>query len=102
MDVGDRTQGVRVSLDELERLADAATPGPWRECGAKDGCGLVWSEPVDMPLATTDTDSEEEGISSTRGRKLADAAYIAAANPSTVKALIAEIRMWREIDGLRP
>lgn len=73
-------------MARLRALAMSATPGPWRECGTRDGCGLVWSGPADAPIATTDTDSEE--FTSTRERKLADAAYIAAAGPSTVLALL--------------
>lgn len=56
-----------------------ATIGPWKVCEAQDGCGLVWSVPADFPVATTDTDSESDGIVSSKKRKLEDAGFIAEA-----------------------
>jgi hypothetical protein len=57
--------------EELRRLAEAATPGPWVDCG--DGAvrqpseGVGWHAEAYLP---------------------ADAAYIAAANPAVILALL--------------
>ncbi|MCE7939649.1 MAG: hypothetical protein DYG90_13930 [Chloroflexi bacterium CFX6] len=82
------------AIEAIERRADAATAGPWRECQARDGrcgCGNVWSVAIDMPVLTTDTDSDADGFSSTPERKTADAAFIAAAR-TDVPALVALAR----------
>lgn len=89
-----------IDLDDLEAKARAATQGPWEECGHNNGaggcrCGFVWSIPCDAIVATTDTDDADEGISSTDERKKLDAAFIAAANPAVVLALVRELRKWR-------
>ncbi len=73
-----------LDLDELERLAKAATPGPWKRCSpplrrtfvaAPDSRG---SRPVHLQV--TEPCSED------------DATYIAAANPATLLALIKRLR----------
>ena len=56
-------------LAELRRLAEAATPGPWEH----DGEGEVWGRGYDMISHPC---------------MVADARYIAAANPSVVLALL--------------
>ena len=86
-------------IDDLEQLANAATPGPYRACGCGK-CGLVWAPEGDVLLADgsirddghhmygeniTPTVSPEQGS--------ANAAFIAAANPDTVKRLIGCIRV---------
>lgn len=60
-------------------ICKSVTPGPWKVCEAQDGCGLVWSVPADFPVATTNTDSESDGIVSSKKRKLEDAGFIAEA-----------------------
>lgn len=80
-----------LDLADLRQKAEAATPGPWRECGAARGgcvCGFVWDAEGNFPLVTTDTDDEHYGFSSTGPRKIKDAAYIAAANPATILRLL--------------
>jgi len=112
------------TLDELKALALAAIPGPWRECGHDLGgctCGMVWSVPADAPVGQAtigewgDTwpalrfvDGESMGarvepylekmVYGSIGEKLgmSTAAFIAAANPATVLALIAEIEELRK------
>lgn len=82
-----------VDIDELERLAKEATPGPWRHCGASDGrcsCGLVWSIAADLPIAAA-TDGSDDW---SKGR-WQDQHYIAAANPQVVFDLVAEVRRLR-------
>jgi hypothetical protein len=78
-------------LAEIEARANAATVGPWDYCRGAHGqgccCGGVHSIPADFPVSTTDTDSPEEGISSTLERKQNDALFIAQARPE-VPALL--------------
>lgn len=85
-----------IDLDTLERRAKAATPGPWEDLsehpdhlrgtinkGAKHIAGCSWFE----------TPREEQCV--TVKEALANAAFIAAANPTVVLELIAEIRHLR-------
>ena len=75
-------------LDELERLAKAATPGPWHQ----------WEkEWIVGPIPSSDPEEDaNEGVAYTVGdRQSEDAAHIAAANPQTILTLIAEIRRLR-------
>lgn len=86
-------------LDALEALAKAATPGPW----VLDNSG--WSRPYSVPdriaggISENDwtnvimPQDEQGGGSWSRDE---DAEYIAAADPSTILALIAELRRERE------
>lgn len=64
-----------VDLDELEALANAATPGPW------------WVESEEL-LEGFDGDVA-------RCEHYRDTAFIAAANPKAVLAIIAELRRLR-------
>lgn len=81
----------QVDLDALEALAKAATPGPWfasRPGKRYEEGHHVWSkrepeEPDSHDIATYCWGQEE-------------AEFIAAADPSTVLALIAELRQERE------
>ena len=78
-------------LDELEKLAKAATPGPWTdvecrvECGSycQGGSGVLFID-----------DTESNGIRS----RWDDLEFIAAANPETVLKLIAVARAAKEQD----
>ncbi len=63
-------------LDELEALAKAATPGPWRNSEERPLLCVTVGIPADSPRWN--------------GRN--DAAFIAAANPATVLDLIELIR----------
>lgn len=88
-------------LKTLKELAKAATQGPWKS----DYCGDVWTESPDVPL---DDSQPEIGplfrtIGSTpKGPDNGDAAFIAAANPQTVTALVEEVeRAHRERDEAR-
>lgn len=83
-----------LDLDALQALAEAATPGPWRECGHDRGgcsCAQVWSTAVDFPVATAFKNDEEMGHAPI-GQPEANAAYIAAANPAVILALIDRLR----------
>jgi hypothetical protein len=67
-------------VEELKRLAEAATPGPWKQTDWQS-C----DEPIDAGVAT------ESGQAVAGTMQLEDATFIAAANPQAVLALIAEI-----------
>jgi hypothetical protein len=83
------------NLDALQAAAKAATPGPWSATlkrGKRDGY-------IRSPLRTVADVRYRNGE--------ADAAFIAAANPQTVLAMISELRRLREMlreltDWLRP
>ena len=79
------------SLEKLEALAKAATPGEWiaRKRGVSVACGLPNDE-VTYPVASCKNDISE------RHEQLADAAYIAAANPQAILSLLAEHRQLIE------
>ncbi len=71
-------------LNELERLARAATPGPWKACdGRGPGVAVFWDAP--------EQDDNFVFYDETGGRHR-DAAYIAAASPNVVLQLIARVR----------
>lgn len=77
-------------LDALEKLADEATPGPWRHYSH----GLPEFRNVEH-LVESESPGVNEGdglICVTNAPNNRDAAFIAAANPATIKALIAELK----------
>lgn len=78
-------------LDELERRAKAATPGPWEfeNCYNLQRREFLNGTEV-HPHVLLKTLNGWEPIPS-------DADFIAAANPQTVLALIAELRALREV-----
>lgn len=80
------------NIDELERLAKAATPGPWCD----RGFGSIQPEIGGSLVAVTVT----------KGGCLPgyveNAAFIAAANPAAILALIAEVRALREKEKAWP
>ncbi|MFN3836734.1 MAG: hypothetical protein ACK4MI_03380 [Brevundimonas sp.] len=75
-------------LGALEKLADEATPGEWTiyETGRAEYKNLTWyverNPPCDHPFIS-------------EVQVLPNAAFIAAANPATIKALIAELKEAR-------
>jgi hypothetical protein len=80
-----------VSYTELRAALEGATPGPWSAGGA-----LVGKIPAD-----DDAYSDYEPIAFCEGGHR-NAAYIAAANPATIRALLAERDALRaEVDGLK-
>lgn len=83
-------------LENLEKLARAATPGPWRS----DYCGDVWTEAEKEKVDWHD-EPVFKGIGTTpRGPDNGTAKYIAAANPDTILKLIGEIRRLQVIEDL--
>ncbi len=87
-----------IGLDEIERLARAATPGEWSVGTLRPrSCGMEWVSSPDMSHIADCSEAvaltewglcgrvEPEQIE-------ANAAYIAAANPAAILALIARLR----------
>lgn len=97
------TNETTVDLDNLERLARAATPGPWRECSDLP-CYAIAAGDYRVVQTTNQNNYRHSGAS---GRWLGienerNAAYIAAANPTTMLTLIARLReAERERDRYR-
>lgn len=81
-------------LDELERIARAATPGPWKVTSCLD----YWVEPAGTLLPDDQTgialcgDIHWPNSDSMQDQWRANAAHIATFDPPTVLALIAAIR----------
>jgi hypothetical protein len=79
-----------INLDELERLAKAAAPGPW-----------LYFVPCNTPSLNPDQAAFLVGprmraMDKSQGFAVEDAAHIAAANPATILELVAEVRRLRE------
>ena len=82
--------------DDLRRLAGSATAGPWREYESLDKRGATWhvGQPgIGRYARLFRVFQPMDGKTTTNA---ANARFIAAANPSTVLSLIAEIRELRE------
>ncbi|WP_200309451.1 DUF6221 family protein [Streptomyces adelaidensis] len=79
----DLVQWLRAQLDEDERIARAATRGPWVQSGIGD---YGWTVDFGRPGAGVETADTEQG--------LADADFIAAHNPARV---LREIESKREL-----
>ena len=74
--------------DELERLARAATPGPWIRSGCRrkmgdEDCIMVGPDGFLMAALPIGQPRDHAGAFN-------DAAFIAAANPATILALLSE------------
>jgi hypothetical protein len=82
--------------DDLKRLAGEATPGPWRAWESSDDYqSLVDAGAGTLVLAKICSYDAPVDPGPDRATRKANAAYIAAANPARVLALIAEV------EGLR-
>jgi hypothetical protein len=80
-------------LAELERLARAATPGPWERETDSDGNAtpyLVMAGDIRISDTGWDVGKKQAGRNT---------AFIAAAHPGTVLALVAEVRRLRAALG---
>lgn len=78
-------------LDQLEELANAATPGPWEWVG----CQLESRDATILTENTSDNFYGEEMLAT-------DAAHIAAAHPATILKLIERLRfLEREYERLQ-
>jgi hypothetical protein len=77
-----------LNLDELESIAKAATPGPWKSAHVK-------GHAFDQVFAEV---NGGDFLCDVYGKTSVDAAYIAAANPETMLALVAHIRKLEEMN----
>jgi hypothetical protein len=97
-------------LKRLRKLAEAATPGPWdasidlerpddvRVCYVRDGKHCDWC----VSLSGECVEGTREWTPETLQRWRADAAFIAAANPTAVIALLDAVEGYqRGVDALR-
>lgn len=84
-------QGVS-DFSDLESLAHKATRGPWRRYGL---AGVASAQYDVIQEARLDCVSCCEPVSLLGAASHADAAYIAAANPQRILALIDEVERWR-------
>lgn len=90
------TVPTREALEALRKLAEAATPGPWVEDIESIGqdCNHGQSYYCCGPYHQRGPEAE--------ARSRSDAAYIAAANPTAILALLAELSALRaEVEALR-
>ena len=94
-------------LAEMERLADAATPGPWTldDDGSTvhhDGA-LIADVYQASDFGCLDPEDDPEGYANAVREGEANAAHIASCSPDRIKALIAEVRRLRaEVERMRP
>lgn len=80
-----------LDLDELDRLAEAATPGPWfKESVLRTFPDGIFDEKGRLLVAI------ECCASMSIPEATANQAFIAAANPQIIKALIARVRAAEE------
>lgn len=83
----------RERLAELRGIATKATPGPWSRCGENRGgckCGYVFGYRGEAYIAKTLTISDDvDPVTNVEAAK-ANQEYIAALDPTTVLALIAQ------------
>lgn len=80
-----------IDIDKLEQLAKAATPGPWRFINRQDNQFVAYRKPG-AARGNLYAICALPGVTA----KTKDFRYIAAANPTAVLALIAELRKLRE------
>lgn len=91
-----------MNINELEKLAKQATPGPWHSASVDFGQGPVCL--VSLPKAAIDPLKTENHIAAIMESENAErnSEFIAAANPDTVMKLIAVARAaieWRDTRG---
>jgi hypothetical protein len=92
-----------MTLDELEALANTATPGPWYHCQPfqvagkiKTIHGMVPAHRIDF-VSTNKEPVHEKVILGMESTSSNDMAFIAAVNPQTIKQLIELCRMQHEM-----
>ena len=81
-------------MTTLRQLAEAATPGPWIEAGPSFGAPL----PVRLDSVVTDFEDGDENFTICDDVSESDnCAYIAAANPTAILALLDTIDAQRKL-----
>lgn len=83
-------------LEELERLAKGATPGPWDILYFETS--YVIRSSVERNISSATGQRKTVCSVAKRSQKAGDAQYITALSPEVVLALIAEIRRLREFE----
>lgn len=72
---------IRERAQQALSRAEAATAGPWRECGADRGgceCSMVWSESADALVLMPARDPHDEGVTlPPKGEDMANARFSA-------------------------
>jgi hypothetical protein len=84
--------------DALKKLAEAATPGPWTCALELEGSDEVYDADVvsiHIPQIGRSLHDSDWAEKEDRERDLANAEYIAAANPAAILALLAESERLR-------
>ncbi|MGV3580031.1 hypothetical protein [Brevundimonas sp.] len=89
-----------LSLDDLERLAKSATPGPWVSLGDRVISDETHDTIAGTGLRANGARTLAAGDAPTTAEEARNAAYIAALNPATALRLISEVRAARE--ALKP
>lgn len=90
-------------LHDQERIARAATRGPWSRCTASDGkcvCRTIWSKPLDVSPFCLAPSGLDEAV------RIEDWEFVTTFDPPTVLALLAIARAAQDVcvayrDGLR-
>jgi Ead/Ea22-like protein len=83
-------------MTTLRQLAEAATPGPWIEAGPSFGAPL----PVRLDSVVTDFEDEDENVTVCDDVvDPDDCAYIAAANPAAILALLDDLDQTNEMNA---
>lgn len=90
-------------LDAIRERCDAATPGPWKHCGASDGkcdCHLIWSTSQDTLVAKAcGPRFTEDAPYPTEEQAVINGHFIAHARED-IPALLAEIGRLRALLGM--
>ncbi len=89
-----------LDLDALEAAARAATPGPWEQA-----LYVRNNQPDTKIIAGNDHVTDCDGYSASCEQDLANATFIAAANPAVVLELVRRLRAadaWISVDESRP
>mgnify|MGYP007046915951 CR=1 FL=1 len=79
-----------LDLDKLEALAEASTPGPWKD-GKNGGIKMVVSDPIATPGGGWRQMRADIGTAGGVNNEEADAAFIVASR-TAVPTLVAEVR----------
>lgn len=93
-----------IDLAAVRKLSDAATPGPWQECGHERGgcqCGFVWSIAADALLLMIrardeDVPTADEAHCRSNAKFIAEARTLVPAMADEIEALREKLRAARE------
>lgn len=80
------------NLEDLRKLAEAATPGPYIQNGRNVNSTGTWSSRGRTYIARVGSEPFKFHTRPTQEQCLANAAFIAACDPSTILALIERVR----------